>query len=257
MIPRVAQILRIRLGFFSLLLLLLLPGSSSLQAQGHTLVGSDGAVDWNRYYTSGEVEQILREFHQLYPELTELYSIGESLQGRKLWVMEVTAEITGPAAEKPALYLDGGIHSGELTASQVALYVMGNLLSRYGWDPEVTDLLERYAFYVRPKFNPDDADLALIQDQNLRSTPRPWDEDEDGKADEDPPEDLDRDGWITSMRIPDPRGDWYAHPRDNRVMVRIGGVDPELGGVRSRKCLQEPGGTGSCGRGWTTTSTAC
>lgn len=197
-----------------------------LSGQGHTLVGPDGEVDWNRYYSSGEMEQILREFHLLYPELTELYEIGKSFQGRPLWVMEVTAEITGPAMEKPALYLDGGIHSGEFTGSQVALFALGHLLTRYGWDPEVTDLLERYAFYVRPKFNPDGSDLALIQDQFLRSTVRPWDEDEDGVADEDPPEDLDGDGWITNIRIPDPEGSWYAHPREGRVLVRLGGGQP-------------------------------
>jgi hypothetical protein len=180
-------------------------------------------VDWNRYYSAGETEQILREFHHLYPELTELYSIGRSFEGRELWVMEVTAETTGPAAEKPAMYLDGGIHSGELTGSQVALYVLGQLLTRYGWDQEMTELLERYAFYVRPKFNPDGSDLALVHDQSLRSTVHPWDEDEDGEADEDPGEDLDGDGWITTMRVPDPEGGWYAHPDDDRVMVRIGG----------------------------------
>lgn len=196
---------------------------SAAVGQGHTLVGTDGSVDWNRYYTSGETEQILREFSQLYPGLTELYSIGKSLEGRELWLMEVTSEMTGPASEKPALYLDGGIHSGELTGSQVALYALGQLLTRYGWDPEVTALLDTYAFYIRPKFNPDGADLALIYDQSLRSTVRPWDEDEDGEYDEDPPEDLDGDGWITNMRIPDPEGDWYAHPRDPRVMVRISG----------------------------------
>jgi len=223
MTPRV---LRAPRAFFTIafsVILGLWPGARDLCAQGHTLVGPDGSVDWNRYYTAGETEQILREFHELYPELTELYPIGESFRGRTLWVIEVTAEITGPAVEKPALYLDGGIHAGELTASQVALHALGHLLNRYGWDPEVTDLLERYAFYIRPKFNPDGSDLALIQDQLLRSTVRPWDEDEDGTADEDPPEDLDGDGWITNIRIPDPEGDWYAHPRDGRVMVRLGG----------------------------------
>jgi len=130
----------------------------------------------------------------------------------------------------PINYLDGGIHAGELTGSQVALYAMGHLLSRYGWDPEVTDLLERYAFYIRPKFNPDGDDLALVEDQFLRSTVRPWDEDEDGRLDEDPPEDLDGDGWITNVRVPDPEGDWYAHPRDERVMVRIGRGEGEGGG---------------------------
>ncbi len=197
-------------------------GPAGLAAQGHTLVAPDGSVDWNRYYTAGETAQILGEFHELFPDLTELYSIGRSLQGRELWVMEVTAEITGPASAKPALYLDGGIHSGELTSSQVALYALGYLLTRYGWDPEVTDLLESYAFYIRPKFNPDGSDLALIHDRSLRSTVRPWDEDEDGEADEDPGEDLDGDGWITTMRIPDPEGDWYAHPRDERVLMRVG-----------------------------------
>ena len=75
---------------------------SPLYGQGHSLVGPGGEVDWNRYYSSGEAEQILREFHGLYPELTEMYEIGKSFEGRPLWVMEVTAEITGPAAEKPA-----------------------------------------------------------------------------------------------------------------------------------------------------------
>lgn len=224
-----------RRGSFALLALLLWMAapSSRLGAQGSTFVGPDGSVDWNRYYSSAEVEQILREFHALFPGLTEFYSIGESLEGRKLWVMEVTAETTGPASEKPALYLDGGIHSGELTGSQVALYAMGKLLSGYGRDQEVTDLLERYAFYVRPKFNPDGSDLALIHDRSLRSTVRPWDEDEDGRADEDPGEDLDGDGWITTMRIPDPEGEWYAHPDDDRIMVRAGGGRGGEGGPSS------------------------
>lgn len=234
--------------FLALVLLLTLVSSGSVLAQGHSLVSPDGEVDWNRYYTAAETEQVLKELHHRFPELTELYSIGESLHGRPLWVMEVTAEATGPASEKPALYLDGGIHAGELTASQVALYVLGHLLTRYGRDPEVTGLMDAYAFYIRPKFNPEGSDLALIQDQSLRSTPRPWDEDEDGRADEDPPEDLDRDGWITRMRIPDPQGDWYAHPRDDRIMLRIGGDDPGSGeeaireiprGARRYRMLQE------------------
>lgn len=226
-----------------LVLSLVLPGS--LLGQGHSLVDPNGAVDWNRYYTAGETEQILQEFNRRFPDLTELTSIGESIFGRPLWVMEVTSEATGPASDKPALYLDGGIHAGELTGSQVALYALGQLLTRFGSDAEITNLLEDYAFYIRPKFNPEGSDLALIEDQFLRSTPRPWDEDEDGAADEDPPEDLDGDGWITRMRIPDPEGDWYAHPSDDRILVRVDrGEGPEASGdapsgARRYRLLQE------------------
>ena len=198
----------------------LAPTASKAAAQSSSLVSPAGEVDWNRFYTAAETDQILHEFHALYPELTELRTIGESWRGRPLMVIAITNEATGPAEEKPALYVDGGIHAGELTASAVATHLVGHLLNGYGRDPRVTALLDARAFYVRPKFNPDGSDLALIHDQFLRSTTHPVDDDEDGVADDDPPEDLDGDGWITQMRIADPDGDWAADPSDARILVR-------------------------------------
>jgi hypothetical protein len=188
-------------------------------ASAQRLVAADGAIDWNRYYTSEETNAILRELARRHPQLTELYSIGTSYLGADLMLIEVTNEETGPASEKPALYLDGGIHAGELTGSAVALYVLGYLLDRYGEDHRVTALLDERAFYIRPKFNPDGADLALGEDRRLRSTVRPWDEDDDGALDEDPYDDLDGDGFITQMRLRSPNGDWRLAD-DPRLMVR-------------------------------------
>lgn len=200
--------------------LLLIAGPAPGGAQAVSLVSPEGAVDWNRFYTAAETNQILREFNELYPRLTELYSIGESFRGQPLMLMEITNEATGPAEEKPALYVDGGIHAAELTGSAVATYLIGYLLNGYGNDPRVTRLLDTSVFYVRPKFNPDGSDLVLLHDQFLRSTTRPVDDDEDGVADEDPPEDLDGDGWITQMRVPDPEGIFVADPADDRILVR-------------------------------------
>ena len=86
-------------------------------AQSSSLVSPSGEVDWNRFYTAAETNQILREFHALYPGLTELHQIGSSLLGQPLMTITITNEATGPASEKPALYVDGGIHAGELTGS--------------------------------------------------------------------------------------------------------------------------------------------
>ena len=200
------------------LLGLLVP--ASLAAQGASLVGPDGRVDWNRFYTAAETNQILLELHEVYPELTELFSVGTSYRGQPLMTIAITNERTGPADEKPALYVDGGIHAGELTGSAVATYFIGYLLNGYGKDPRVTALLDTRAVYVRPKFNPDGSDIALLDDQFLRSTTHPMDEDEDGVADEDPPQDLNGDGWITQMRVPNPDGDWVQDPGDGRIMIR-------------------------------------
>lgn len=184
------------------------------------LVARDGTIDWNRYYNATETNAILRELARRHPNLTELYSIGKSFKGQDLMVIEITNEETGKAADKPALYLDGGVHAGELTASAVALYTAAHLIQNYGKDERITKLLDTRAFYIRPKFNPDGSDLVLERDEKLRSTVRPWDDDGDGAFDEDPPDDLDGNGRITQMRVPDPGGDWKAHPADSRLLVR-------------------------------------
>ncbi|HUF68217.1 MAG TPA: M14 family metallopeptidase [Longimicrobiales bacterium] len=183
------------------------------------LVARDGTIDWNRYYSSDETNAIMRELARRHPGLTNLYSIGKSYLGKDLMLIEVTNEETGPASEKPALYLDGGIHAGELAGSAVALYVLGQLLAGYGDNQRITELLDTRAFYIRPKFNPDGADLALSADRRLRSTVRPWDEDNDGAMDEDPHDDLDGDGFITRMRLEHPDGDW-KQGEDPRILVR-------------------------------------
>jgi Zinc carboxypeptidase len=188
-------------------------------AQRQPLVRSNGTIDWNRYYSSAETTTILRELARRNPKLTELYSIGKSFKGADLMVIEITNEETGKAADKPALYVDGGIRAGELTGSAVALYLVNHLLANYGKDTRITQLLDTRAFYIRPKFNPDGADLVLLEDQQLRSSVRPWDDDGDGVADEDPPEDLNKDGWITQMRVRHRNGDW-KQGADPRLLVR-------------------------------------
>lgn len=185
--------------------------------------------NWSKYHSTADAYALLRGWARLYPELTELYSIGETLKGTPLLVLEITNERTGPASEKPGYYYDGNIHAGELTGAEVVLHFAWYLLSHYGRDPRVTRLLDTRAIYVRPKFNPDGADLALDPAVQLRSTPRPYDEDFDGLLDEDPPEDLDGDGAVTQMRVPNPAGLWKVSPSDPRIMVRRG--DGEVEGV--------------------------
>lgn len=176
--------------------------------------------NWAKYHTTAETHALLQSWARAFPNLTELYSIGETLEGTPLMVLEITNQRTGPASDKPAYYYDGNIHAGELTGAEVALHFAWYVLTNYGRDPRVTRLLDTRALYVRPKFNPDGADIALTTPHSLRSTPRPYDEDGDGLLDEDPAEDLNGDGAITEMRVPNPSGLWKVSPEDPRLMVR-------------------------------------
>jgi murein tripeptide amidase MpaA len=209
----------------SLPLILCFVAGSQLQAQAE----DPRNPSWRSYHSSAQAHALLEGWSRAYPQLTELYSIGQTLKGTPLMVLEITNEGTGPASDKPAYYYDGNIHAGELTAAEVVLHFAWYLLSRYGEDPRVTRLLDTRAVYVRPKFNPDGADIALLTPQGLRSTPRPYDEDFDGLLDEDPPDDLNGDGVITDMRVPNPNGRWMVSDADPRLMVRR--TDRDLAGA--------------------------
>ena len=58
----------------------------------------------------------------------------------------------------------------------------------------------------------------------------PFDDDNDGRLDEDPPEDLNGDGVITMMRVKDPRGPFAPARDDARLMKRADAQKGEAGG---------------------------
>ncbi len=174
---------------------------------------------FDRFYRYADLTAILKGFTARKPELFALESIGKSYEGRDIWVMAATRADTGAAADKPALWIDGNIHAGELTASTACLYYLASLEEGYGKDPDVTRLLDTRAIYVCPRINPDGAEWALAdKPRYIRSSTRPYPFDED-PVDGLNVEDVDGDGRILMMRIPDPNGAYKAHPQEPRLMT--------------------------------------
>lgn len=64
----------------------------------------------------------------------------------------------------------------------------------------------------------------------------PFDDDHDGLLDEDPPQDVDGDGRITTMRIRDPLGEWMESPLSPRLMAK---ADRSKGEVGKWRIIQE------------------
>lgn len=175
---------------------------------------------WNKLHSSKEANDLLNAWSKAFPGLTKVYSVGQTLKGSPLMMLEITNKQTGAPEDKPAYYYDGNIHAGELTGAEVALHFAWYLLTNYEKNPRVHRLLDTHTMYVRPKFNPDGADIALTTPFALRSTPRPYDEDLDGLLDEDPGNDLDQDGVVADMRVKNPSGQWKISSKDPRLMVK-------------------------------------
>jgi hypothetical protein len=187
-------------------------------------------VAWNRYYSHAGLTDILTRLHQAFPNLTKLYSIGQSTEGRDLWCIEVTARNVGNPDRKPAMYLDGNIHGNEVQAGEVVVYTAWYLCHQYDRLDRVKALLDNYVFYLVPMTNPDGRDFWLADSNGARSArtgSTPIDNDRDGIADEDDCEDLNGDGVVTLMRIKDPQGRYKAHPDyPQHMMIRARPDEP-------------------------------
>ncbi len=177
---------------------------------------------FNKYYRYDELTRLLKAYAREYPKLLKLQSIGRSHEGRDVWLVTVTNFKTGPDTEKPALWVDGNIHASEVAASSAAVYHLHTLVTKYGKDKQITHCLDTRAFYIVPRVNPDGAELALADSPKvIRSSTRPY------PYDEEPVEglleqDIDGDGRILFMRIPDPNGSWKPHPKEPRLLIRRG-----------------------------------
>lgn len=172
-------------------------------------------VAWNRFYDHAGCTDILKRINRAHPELTRLYSIGRSHEGRDIWCLEVTNFKKGDPTAKAGMYIDGNIHGNEVQASEVVLYTAWYLTESYGKNGFVTGLLDDRVFYLIPSINPDGRDH-WFHDANTphssRGGKKPVDNDRDGRLDEDGYDDLDGDGSITQMFLRDPNGRYRLHP---------------------------------------------
>ena len=183
-----------------------------------------GVIDFSHYHKYDEVNAFLNQWAKDFAGIIDLYSVGKSFEGRDIWQITITNKTTGKDTDKPAMFIEGNRHSGEVTGAESALWFAWHILSNYGKDPEITKLVDTKALYLKVKNNPDGSELYLNTAQSNRSTVRPYDDDRDGLLDEDPPEDLDGDGYILQVRkkVEPGKGTMVIDPADKsgRLMIR-------------------------------------
>lgn len=184
-------------------------------------------VPFDKYIRYEELTRALEAYRDEFPDWVELGTIGKSHEGREIWIVTLTNRATGSPAEKPAFWCDGNIHASEVSACTAILRLIHTLCTEYGSNPDVTHALDTRTFYLVPRLNPDGAEWALeTPPRIIRSSTRPYPYEEDDYYGIEK-KDLDGDGRVLSMRVPDPNGAWRVCAADPRLMVRRGPTERE------------------------------
>jgi hypothetical protein len=133
---------------------------------------------------------------------------------------------------RPAVFVGANLVGFHNAGTEAALDLVRTLLAAPA-DSPAARLLASRTFYVAPALNPDAHD-AMFGTPRIRRSGNALkvDHDVDGLEGEDPADDLNKDGRITLLRIPDPSGGWRADAADPRVLVRADASEPRPGAYR-------------------------
>jgi len=107
--------------------------------------------DLHDYYTmTSELQQIAND----YPNITVLYDLGQSVQGRSIWGLKITDNPTIEENE-PEVRICGAHHGNEYMSLELPLLLAWHLVGNYSVDTYITDLIDNREIWIIPLVNPD------------------------------------------------------------------------------------------------------
>lgn len=194
-------------------------------------------ADFTKYHTYAEMTAMLQTLVKEHADIAKLVEIGKTRENRSLWAVEIMNAAGSTSPTRPALLVTANFEGDHLVGSELALYMIDYLLSSYAANPQVKQQIDTHAFYILPRMNPDGAEFFFAQTKaDRKSNTAPLDDDNDGRLDENRPEDLNKDGYITLMRVKDPKGPYMLHPEDARLLKR---ADPQRGETGAYRVYHE------------------
>ena len=161
----------------------------------------------NHFYNYEEICAYLQTALKEHSDVMELKSLAKTEGGRDIWA--ITLCKGGNPDEKPALYVQGGIHAQEGMGITCSLNFLWTVLEKN------QEILDNLTVYILPCVNPDGSDMCVRTGIEVRSklerTP--------GLENAVIPQDLNGDGKILFMRWEDPNGYYVDLPECGNMLV--------------------------------------
>ncbi|MEO1129233.1 MAG: M14 family zinc carboxypeptidase [Planctomycetota bacterium] len=108
---------------------------------------------YDDYKTNDQIFDYMNDLVTNNPTLIAREVIGTSVDGQPIYGYTISG--AGDAATKPALCFNGTIHAREWVSPMTLTYIADQLVTGYGSNAQITDLLDNVTFYVVNVLNPD------------------------------------------------------------------------------------------------------
>ncbi|XVF39031.1 hypothetical protein PTKIN_Ptkin01aG0002900 [Pterospermum kingtungense] len=142
------------------------------------------------YMTNSELEKAVKEFGRRCSHISRIYSIGKSVNGVPLWVIEISDK-PGKEEPEPAFKFVGNVHGDEPVGRELLLLLANWICDNYMRDSLVNLIVEKVHLHILPSMNPDGFSLRRRGNANGIDLNRdfpdqffPWNDDEDARQPE-------------------------------------------------------------------------
>ncbi len=112
------------------------------------------------YHSYLELEADLEALQSAYPTLARLFTIGTTLENRKITALKISDNAAQDEDEAEVLFL-GCHHAREWISVEVPFLLGKHLLENYASDPEIRRLVDRSEVWIVPLVNPDGLEYSI------------------------------------------------------------------------------------------------
>lgn len=113
--------------------------------------GSDAPEAWPTY---AQFVARMQTIASNYPSIVRMVSIGQSVQGREIWMLKIT-DNPDVEEDEPEFKYTSSMHGDETVGIEMTLRLAELLTQNYGSDPALTELVNEIEIWLLPIHNPD------------------------------------------------------------------------------------------------------
>ncbi|XP_053130971.1 carboxypeptidase D [Hemicordylus capensis] len=124
------------------------------------LLASAADVEPYRYSPYNYLSQFLRGLNLNYPHITNLTSLGQSVEIRHLWSLEISNKPNQSEPEEPKIRFVAGIHGNAPVGTELLLALAEFLCMNYKKNLAITKLIDKTRIVIVPSLNPDGREVA-------------------------------------------------------------------------------------------------
>jgi carboxypeptidase D len=133
-----------------------------LESKYPNLLSGSSILPEFRHHNFTGLKTILTHLNNQYPHLSKLYSVGKSVEGRDLYVFEISDNPGVREPGKAELKYVGSIHGNEVVGREIMYLYALYLLQNYGKDDRVTRLINNTRIHLMPSMNPDGNEKSIL-----------------------------------------------------------------------------------------------